>query len=193
MELIIGREAGASRLRISINNQDRFGGTPTAYPNPSAASTVKWWPMTKEAISLPIWNPKTSLTSMVCKSSPSTFPERPHRAGGRPLLHGYSGHYKRAGSINTQIVLYPSPTRSMGRISRHQTPDTDKRKEVCSNPFCNRRIFHVCHFLRIYSGHCRPAGFACHSIFCRTFIGHLFLCDNLPVIFYTSQISGRPW
>ena len=25
MELIIGREAGASRLRISINNQDRFG------------------------------------------------------------------------------------------------------------------------------------------------------------------------
>lgn len=24
MELIIGREAGASRLRISINNQDRF-------------------------------------------------------------------------------------------------------------------------------------------------------------------------
>lgn len=42
MELIIGREAGASRLRISINNQDRFGGMPTAYPNPSAASTVKW-------------------------------------------------------------------------------------------------------------------------------------------------------
>ena len=26
MELIIGREAGASRLRISINNQDRFLG-----------------------------------------------------------------------------------------------------------------------------------------------------------------------
>ena len=26
MELIIGREAGASRLRISINNQDRFWG-----------------------------------------------------------------------------------------------------------------------------------------------------------------------
>ena len=40
MELIIGREAGASRLRISINNQDRFWGNANSVP--TAASTVKW-------------------------------------------------------------------------------------------------------------------------------------------------------
>jgi pSer/pThr/pTyr-binding forkhead associated (FHA) protein len=32
MELIIGREAGASRLRISINNQDRFWGNANSVP-----------------------------------------------------------------------------------------------------------------------------------------------------------------
>ena len=32
MELIIGRDAGASRLRISINNQDRFWGNANSVP-----------------------------------------------------------------------------------------------------------------------------------------------------------------
>mgnify|MGYP000563520456 CR=1 FL=1 len=180
MELIIGREAGASRLRISINNQDRFWGNANSVPKSVSRQHCKV--VTDDKGGYIITNLKPENVTYVN----GVQIESKHISGKDRI------DYKRAGSINTQIVLYPSPTRSMGRISRHQTPDTDKRKEVCSNPFCNRRIFHVCHFLRIYSGHCRPAGFACHSIFCRTFIGHLFLCDNLPVIFHTSQVSGRP-
>ena len=187
MELIIGREAGASRLRISINNQDRFWGNANSVPKSVSRQHCKV--VTDDKGGYIITNLKPENVTYVN----GVQIESKHISGKDRIELGADRYFmERAGSINTQIVLYPSPTRSMGRISRHQTPDTDKRKEVCSNPFCNRRILHVCHFLRIYSGHCRPAGFACHSIFCRTFIGHLFLCDNLPVIFYTSQVSGRP-
>ena len=76
MELIIGREAGASRLRISINNQDRFWGNANSVPKSVSRQHCKVVTDDKGGYIITNLKPENVTSSMVCKSSPSTFPEK---------------------------------------------------------------------------------------------------------------------